>query len=344
MSAERDVGPDEPLIELDLARADAIPRFDDRHPRVRPTAGRAASSRAPRSTATTPTIPRLESLDSTVADSTANLDSTVLDGTALIQPPAIDPLPSLEDLPSLDDLPRAEFTADSSDLTADGWDLVRRTQEGDAEAFGLLYDRYVDLVYRFVYYRLGDRTQAEDLTSETFLRALRRISSVHEQGRDIGAWLMTIARNLVLDHVKSAQYRLCVPTDEIVDAQLEQAGDTTEAAALAGLDQRALLEAVRQLSPEQQESIVLRFFQGLSLAETAEVMGRNAGAVKALQHRAMHRLHALLSAPPPTTPPDLTPQRRRRTPSRGQSERGPPPAEDVTSVRNSYRTRNRRNH
>ena len=235
------------------------------------------------------------------------LDSDDQPGTTMPRLTAVDDLPSsvsdtegeIADEVADDGVDDDEVDDASRRGTADAWDLVRRTQAGDPEAFGLLYDRYVDTVYRFVYYRLGDRTQAEDLTSETFLRALRRISTVHEQGRDIGAWLVTIARNLVLDHVKSAQYRLCVPTEEIVEAHLEQAGDTTEAAALAGIDQRALLEAVRLLSPEQQESIVLRFFQGLSLAETAEVMGRNAGAVKALQHRAMQRLHILLSSPPP---------------------------------------------
>jgi RNA polymerase sigma-70 factor (ECF subfamily) len=221
---------------------------------------------------------------------------------------------------------------------------VRRTQDGDAEAFGLLYDRYVDTVYRFVYYRLGDRTQAEDLTSETFLRALRRISTVHEQGRDIGAWLITIARNLVLDHVKSAHYRLSVPTEEIVEAHLEQAGDTTAAAVLAGIDQRALFEAVRRLSPEQQESIVLRFFQGLSLAETAEIMGRNAGAVKALQHRGMQRLYVLLSSPAPEPPADTAAEAPQRAwPSRS-SPRGPPRADDPTPAMRRYRNPRRRNH
>ena len=183
------------------------------------------------------------------------------------------------------------------------------------------------------------------MTSETFLRALRRISTVHEQGRDIGAWLVTIARNLVLDHVKSAQYRLSVPTEEIVEAHLEQAGDTTEAAALAGLDQRALLEAVRLLSPEQQESIVLRFFQGLSLAETAEVMGRNAGAVKALQHRAMQRLHILLTSPAPRPPAEATDDAPRQRLGRPVPRpAGRPPADDPASLRKRYRTRHRRNH
>ena len=198
-------------------------------------------------------------------------------------------------------------------------------------------------MYRFLYYRLGDRTQAEDLTSETFLRALRRISTVHEQGRDIGAWLVTIARNLMLDHVKSAQYRLCVSTEEIVDAHLEQAGDVTEATALAALDQRALLEAVRRLAPEQQESIVLRFFQGLSLAETAEVMGRNAGAVKALQHRAMRRLHVLLSAPPSTPVSADTDDAAHQDLPGGRRGRGPPLVRDVMSARYRNQSPTRRN-
>ncbi len=216
--------------------------------------------------------------------------------------------------------PDATGSEGSADLAGDAWELVRRTQAGDAEAFGLLYDRYVNLVYRFIYYRLADRAQAEDLTSETFLRALRRINSVSEQGRDIGAWLVTIARNLVLDHVKSAHYRLSISTDEFFERQSD---DTTEADVLAGLDQRALLEAVQQLSGEQQEAIVLRFFQGLSLAETAEIMGRNAGAVKALQHRGLKRLQLLLSAPakPKSTAPVSSPP---RPPVGGARAKSPP--------------------
>ena len=88
------------------------------------------------------------------------------------------------------------------------WELVTRAQAGDGEAFGQLYDRYVDTVYRFIYFRVNDRALAEDFTSETFLRALRRIGTISYQGRDIGAWFVTIARNIVLDHMKSARHRL----------------------------------------------------------------------------------------------------------------------------------------
>src|SRR4051794_3775262 len=77
-------------------------------------------------------------------------------------------------------------------------DLVLRARSGETEAFGALYDHYVDLVYRYIYYRVGTHALAEDLTSETFLRALRRINMFTWQGKDFGAWLVTIARNLIL--------------------------------------------------------------------------------------------------------------------------------------------------
>jgi RNA polymerase sigma-70 factor (ECF subfamily) len=174
----------------------------------------------------------------------------------------------------------------------DAWDLVRRTQDGDAEAFGLLYDQYVTLVFRYVLHRVGDRAQAEDLTSETFVRALRRIDSVSFQGRDVGAWLVTIARNIVLDHVKSSRFRLEVSTADMRDA--DRATDGPEDAVLARLTSEELLSCIRRLGGEQQECISLRFLQGLSVSETAAVMGKKDGAVKALQHRAVRRLAALL--------------------------------------------------
>ena len=172
------------------------------------------------------------------------------------------------------------------------WELVHRTQAGDAEAFGLLYDRYVDVVFRFLLHRVADRALAEDLTSETFVRALRRIEQLSFQGRDVGAWLITIARNLVLDHVKSSRYRLEVPTADMRDA--DRVTDGPEDAVLQGLTHATVLEGVRQLSADQRECVELRFLQGLSVAETAAAMGRKDGAVKALQSRAVRRLAQLL--------------------------------------------------
>jgi RNA polymerase sigma-70 factor (ECF subfamily) len=175
--------------------------------------------------------------------------------------------------------------------------LVALSQQGDGEAFGEIYDAYVDSIYRYLYYRVGSHAVAEDLTSETFLRALRRIDSFSWQGKDIGAWFTTIARNLVTDHVKSSRFRLEVTTADMLDA--DRADEGIEGEVLSRLQNAALLDAVKELKAEQQECIVLRFLQGLSVAETADVMGRTEGAVKQLQLRAVRALAKLL--PPATT-------------------------------------------
>jgi RNA polymerase sigma-70 factor (ECF subfamily) len=185
---------------------------------------------------------------------------------------------------------------DPSDPATEVWALIERAQAGEAEAFGLIYDRYVDTVFRFVYFRVGNRQLAEDLTSDTFLRALKRIGSFTWQGRDLGAWLVTIARNLVADHFKSGRYRLEVTTGDVLDADREDRGPegSPEAAVVEHITNVALLSAVKQLNPEQQECIVLRFLQGFSVAETARAMGKNEGAIKALQYRAVRALARLL--------------------------------------------------
>ncbi|WP_327088128.1 sigma-70 family RNA polymerase sigma factor [Nonomuraea sp. NBC_01738] len=167
--------------------------------------------------------------------------------------------------------------------------LVLRAKTGDSEAFGTLYDRYVDLVYRYIYFRVGSHPLAEDLTSETFLRALRRITDFTWQGRDFGAWLVTIARNLVTDHFKSGRYRLEITTGEVLDVPLDGA-DIPENAVVTAIINDRVLRAVRDLNPEQQECVVLRFLHGLSLAETALIMGKKSGAIKALQFRAIRAL------------------------------------------------------
>jgi len=182
------------------------------------------------------------------------------------------------------------------DAAAEVWALVERAQAGDAEAFGLIYDRYLDTVFRFIYFRVGSRPLAEDLTADTFLRALKRIGSFTWQGRDLGAWLVTIARNLVADHFKSGRYRLEVTTGEVLDADQQERGPegSPEAAVVDHITNVALLSAVKQLNPEQQECIVLRFLHGFSVAETAQAMSKNEGAIKALQYRAVRALHRLL--------------------------------------------------
>src|ERR1022692_2077317 len=157
------------------------------------------------------------------------------------------------------------------------WSLVRAAQAGDAEAFGQLYDQYLPLVYRFICYRVKDRGLAEDFTSETFLRALRRFSELNYQGRDIGAWFVTIARNIILDHVKSARFRLELSTADLAPfaPPAHDISASPELAVLSKLSNERLMVAINTLSGVQRECVVLRFLNELSVAETAEVMGKN---------------------------------------------------------------------
>ena len=170
--------------------------------------------------------------------------------------------------------------------------LVELARKGDAEAFGLLYDHYQGSVYRFLYYRVGSVALAEDLTSETFFRALRSMSSFRWQGKDFGAWLMTIARNLTTDHYKASRTRLESTTEDM--SPHDSATEGPESAVLASLTNEALLSALKQLPAEQQECLIMRFLQGLSIAETAKVLGRSDGAIKQLQLRGVRNLAKLM--------------------------------------------------
>jgi len=171
---------------------------------------------------------------------------------------------------------------------------VRRAQEGSAHAFALLYDRYVDQIFGYVYHRVGHRQTAEDLVSDVFLRALRRISTFKWQGVDFGAWLMTIARNRVHDHFKSARFRLEATVEEVFDSPVQDSSDQPEQALLSSDLTAQVHDAIRQLKGEQAEVLYLRFIQHLNVAETAAVMGKTDGAIKALQYRALKSLAKLM--------------------------------------------------
>ncbi|MEW1954594.1 sigma-70 family RNA polymerase sigma factor [Terrabacter sp. NPDC080008] len=170
--------------------------------------------------------------------------------------------------------------------------LVHLAQQGDKEAFAQLYDLYVDTIFRYVLVRVANRALAEDLTSETFIRAMRRIDSFTWQGKDIAAWFVTIARNLIADHVKSARFRFEVATADMRDA--DERVDAPDTEVLTRLRDERLVAAIKQLGPDQAECITLRFLQGLSLADTARVLGKSEGAVKQLQLRATRALRKLL--------------------------------------------------
>lgn len=144
------------------------------------------------------------------------------------------------------------------------------------------------MVFRYVLYRLGDRRLAEDLTSETFLRALRRIGSVNYQGSDIGAWFITIARNLVIDYVKRRRSREVV-TDRVGDFLPLVEDPDVIVPRQRGAEDAAerLRQLVEVLSDVQRAVIRARFFDGLTIIETMAVLGFTEGVVKSAQFRGL---------------------------------------------------------
>ncbi|MEU8227356.1 sigma-70 family RNA polymerase sigma factor [Kribbella sp. NPDC048915] len=178
------------------------------------------------------------------------------------------------------------------DQVDDEDELIRLAQAGDTTAFGRLYDRYLPSIYRYTYSKTTSRSAAEDLTSETFLRAFRAIARRPRAQLNFAAWLITIARNVVIDHHRSGWSRLAIVTDE-VDPQVDDSIGP-EQAALASVSEASLRRAMDHLPEDQRECLLMRFFAGLSISETAAAMDRSDGAVKQLQFRATNRLRRIL--------------------------------------------------
>lgn len=169
---------------------------------------------------------------------------------------------------------------------------VRAAQQGNAYAFSVLYDTYVDKVYAYCYRRVGNPQTAEDLTADVFMRALRRIGSFSWQGKDFGAWLITIARNRCHDHFKSARFRMENAVAEVYDSVDSQpVDDSRPERNLEVAELRAQVhEALGKLKSEQAEVLYHRFIEGFDVGATAKVMGKKPGAIRALQYRALKAL------------------------------------------------------
>lgn len=169
-------------------------------------------------------------------------------------------------------------------------DVIERARSGDVAAFGEIYDTHVDSVYRYLLYRVREPSDAEDLTSEVFTRAFANIHRYRWQGKSFLAWLYTIARNAVTDRRRRDR-----PTVELDSAYgLAEEGPTAHDRAVLGEEVDALRGAVKHLTGEQQEVLVLRFVENMSSREVASILGKNEGAIRALQFRALGRLRKIL--------------------------------------------------
>ncbi len=170
--------------------------------------------------------------------------------------------------------------------------LVRRAQQQDQQAFAQLYEEHFDKIYRYVALRIGDRAEAEDITQQVFLKALRSISSFRWKGIPFSAWLFRIAHNQVVDYLRKKTKQATVPIDEV---QVSVSSDP-QLLMEQRLNIEQLISATKRLTEAQREVISLRFAGELPIADVARIMGKSEGAVKALQHSAIVALRKVLSA------------------------------------------------
>jgi RNA polymerase sigma-70 factor (ECF subfamily) len=156
-----------------------------------------------------------------------------------------------------------------------------------------LHGEYYDRIARYVYVRIGDRSEAQDIAGEVFLRALKSLKTYRERGVPMQAWLFSIAHNMVVDHLRKASRRRTVPIDDV-----EIAADSNPAADVERhFEMERVARAMETLSNDQREVVRLRFYGGLTSAEAGDVLGKSAGAVREMQRAALEKLRGLLRAP-----------------------------------------------
>ena len=170
-------------------------------------------------------------------------------------------------------------------------DLVARGQAGDRAALEELYLLHFDRIYSYLHMSLGNRHDAEDLTTQTFVKMLESIGRFRWQSAPFSAWLFRIAHNLAMDHFRAT--RRWQP-EEVVPEPEGASESSAEDAALTEIGHRSLLELIETLSPDQQQVLTLKFVFNFSNGEAATILGKTEGAVKSLQHRALATLERQL--------------------------------------------------
>ena len=174
------------------------------------------------------------------------------------------------------DLPEPEYKEE---------DVLARASQGDKDAFGMLYERYTERIFNYVYYRTGNVHDAEDLTARVFQRAMNHIHNYTDRGVPFSAWLYRIAHNLVANWHRDRSRKQEIPIDDL--PVLPARGDHPETTLVRTEEQDALLRLIRRLPPERQNLLILKFVENLSNAEIGQIMGRSEGAVKSLYHRTL---------------------------------------------------------
>jgi len=164
-------------------------------------------------------------------------------------------------------------------------EILARASQGDQEAFGVLYEQYVERIFNYVYYRTGNVHDAEDLTARVFYRAMHHIQNYRDRGVPFSAWLYRIAHNLVANWHRDRSRRQEIPLDDT--PTIHYKGDPPELTLMLTEEREALLKLIRRLPPERQHLLILKFVEQLSNTEIGQIMGRSEGAVKSLYHRTL---------------------------------------------------------
>ena len=164
-------------------------------------------------------------------------------------------------------------------------DVLARASQGDNGAFGELYERYIDRIFNYVYYRTGNMHDAEDITARVFQRAMNHIHNYTDRGVPFSAWLYRIAHNLVANWHRDRSRRQEIPISDL--PVLPAKGDHPEVKLVHTEEQDALLKLIRKLPPERQHLLILKFVENFSNAEIGQIMGRSEGAIKSLYHRTL---------------------------------------------------------
>lgn len=180
-------------------------------------------------------------------------------------------------------------------------EVIERARRGDPQAWAELYEQFSGSIFGYLYNRLRRSEPAEDLVAKTFMEALEAIGRFEGDLSGMRAWLFSIARHNLFDHLRRESRADLYPLDEVSHEELYRASpaDDPEDHAMASLDRSRLLEAIGELSKDQQEVVLLRLSGGLTSKEIALLLGKTTGAVKALQHRAMRALARVLAPGPP---------------------------------------------
>lgn len=167
--------------------------------------------------------------------------------------------------------------------------VIKQVKNGDVEAFGMLYEQYAEIIFRYVYSHLDNRLDAEDLTEEIFLRAWRALPKYDERGLPFSAFLFRIARNSLIDY-----YRQKKPVQSLDDIEMQSHEAGPEELVDLNIENADLKKMIAELREDYRNVLIFRFLSGLSPEETAHIMQRSVGAVRVLQHRALSALKDLL--------------------------------------------------